>query len=503
MPASPFHHLTVKSRWQTRLAQLRDTVLRPIRPSHINTDRTGPSNLLLVGVDTLRADHLGLAGYGQPTSTCLDQLAATGTVFTDVTAPAPWTLPSFASALSGRLPGLHGGYLAGALRNMDSQAPGRLPENLPTLASHLKTMGYQTAAFYSNQFFAFGLAESFDHHVYLNLPAAEVARQANEWMRRHADGPFFCFVLFNDPHEPTTPDTADLAPFLPRLQALGVTDLPGVLRHYARWGESPGVDLTRAAYPADRATAQACEIKVAVYDATIRYVDRVIGDLQNSLSSRGLDRNTLVSVFSDHGEEFLDHAAVAHRWGHDPRGIHGIGHGHSHFQEVLHVPWLAWGPGVPVAQRVQQPVSLLDLAPTLLAWLGLPGLPGLAEAVAKAGSIGPHLVGEAVPTAAAAGPRLILSEAIAYGPDLVAVRQDNFKLIAGRDGRVLALFDLTADPGETRDLAAERPDLVADLSGRLMLWRQSGLGATGDQGGRWDEMDDTVRQRLKDLGYSD
>ncbi|MDX2473959.1 MAG: sulfatase-like hydrolase/transferase, partial [Candidatus Krumholzibacteria bacterium] len=352
-------------------------------------------------------------------------------------------------------------------------------------------------------FFAFGLAESFDHHVYLNLPAAEVARQANEWMRRHAVGPFFCFVLFNDPHEPTTPDTADLAPFLPRLQALGVTDLPGVLRHYARWGESPGVDLTRAAFPADRATEQARAIKVAVYDATIRYVDRVIGDLQNTLVSRGLDRNTLVSVFSDHGEEFLDHAAAAHRWGHDPRGIHGIGHGHSHFQEVLLVPWLAWGPDVPVAQRVRQPVSLLDLAPTLLAWLGLPGLPGLTDAVANAGSIGPHLVGQAVPTAAAQGPRLILSEAIAYGPDLVALRRDRFKLIAHRDGRMLALFDLENDPGEIHDVSAEQPDVVNGLLSDLERWRQSGLGATGEQGGDWNDMDDTIRQRLKDLGYSD
>lgn len=503
MPASPFHHLTVKSRWQSRLARLRDGVMRLFCPSRIDTDRTGPPNLLLVGVDTLRADHLGLAGYDQPTSACLDRLAATGTVFADVTAPAPWTLPSFASALTGRLPGLHGGYLAGAIRNMDSQAPGRLSEDLPTLATHLKSLGYKTAAFYSNPFFAFGLAESFDHYAYRNLPAAEVARQASEWMRRHADGPFFCFVLLNDPHEPTTPDAVDLAPFLPRLQALGIADLPGILRHYARWGQSPGVDLTRAPYPADRETEQAREIKVAVYDATIRYVDRIIGDLQDTLSSRGLAHNTLVSVFSDHGEEFLDHAAAARRWGHDPRGVGGIGHGHSHFQEVLHVPWLAWGPGVPVAQRVQQPVSLLDLTPTLLAWLGLPGLPGLDAAVASAGAIGPHLVGRALTPTVAADSRLILSEAIAYGPDLVAVRQNHFKLIAGRDGHVLALFDLTADPDETRDLAGERPDLVAELTESLALWRQSGLAATGDQGGRWDDMDDTVRQRLKDLGYSD
>ncbi len=503
MPANPFDPLTVKSRWQARLARWRDTLRRPVRPSRIAADRKGPANLLLVGVDTLRADHLGLAGYGQPTSPCLDRLGAGGTVFADVTAPAPWTLPSFASALTGRMPGLHGAHLSGPVRNMDSQPPGRLREDIVTLASHLNSVGYKTAAFYSNPFFAFGLAESFDHNTYVNLPAGEVARAANEWMRRHADGPFFCFVLFNDPHEPTTPDGIDLAPFMARLAAQGIATGADALRPYARWGEPPGLDLTHAACPADAATEQALAVKLAIYDATIRYVDRIIGAMQDTLTTRGLARNTLVSVFSDHGEEFLNHAAFAHQWGHDPRGIHGIGHGHTHFQEVLHVPWLAWGAEVPVGRRVRQPVSLLDLSPTLLDWLGLPALPDLTRTTAQAGRWSENLVGRSLATETGTGGRLILSEAIAYGPDLVALRRDNFKLIAHRDGRALALFDLEADPGETRDLAGERPEVVTDLLDALVQWRQSDAGNAEADGGGWSEMDDTIRQRLKDLGYTD
>ncbi len=503
MPTNPFDHLTVKHRWRSRLNRWRDRLLRPVRPSRIDSEREGPPNLVLVGVDTLRADHLGLAGYGQPTSPHLDRLGAGGTVFADVTAPAPWTLPSFASALTGRMPGLHGGYLSGAVRNMDSQPPGQLQPGLSTLASHLKTQGYQTAAFYSNQFFAFGLAESFDEHLYVNLPADEVARLANEWMRRHADGPFFCFVLLNDPHEPTTPAGVDLAPFLPRLEAQGIPATDATLRSYARWGEHPGVNLTQAGYPADTATDHARLIKLAIYDGTIRYVDRVIGAMQETLSNRGLAANTLVSVFSDHGEEFLDHAAFAHQWGHDPRGIHGIGHGHTHFQEVLHVPWISWGPGVPEGQRVRQPVSLLDLSPTLLDWMGLPAFTDLARAAGPAGALGKHLVGRSVANHNPEDSRLILSEAIAYGPDLVAIRRKDLKLVAHRDGRALALFDLAADPGEMRDLSAERPEVVTELLAVLAQWRQSGLSATGEQDGKWEDMDDTIRQRLKDLGYSD
>ncbi len=498
MPANPFDHLTGKSRLQTRLNRWRDWVLRPVRPSRLAPNRPGPANLLLIGVDTLRADHLGLAGYGQPTSPHLDRLASRGTVFSDVTAPAPWTLPSFASALTGCMPGLHGAFLPGKLRNMDRQAPQRLAAEVPTLAAHLRDHGYRTAAFYSNQFFAFGLAESFDHHVYLNLPAAEVARQAQEWLRRQADRPCFCFVLFNDPHEPTTPRREDLAPFLPPLAAQGLPTYDRTIAAYARWGEQPGLDLTRAKWPPDPATVAARQTKLAIYDATIRYVDRVIGGLQTTLTDWGLDGNTIVSVFSDHGEEFLDHAEFAHQWGHDPRGICGIGHGHAHFQEVLHVPWLSWGPGVPVGRQVHHAVSLLDLSPTLLSWLGLPKLPQT-----EADGFRRHLVGVAQDGRPAASDRLILSEAIAYGPDLVAVRQDNHKLVTHRDGRALALFDLADDPGESRDLRDQKPELVAELLDQVAHWRQCSAETPGGGGTDWTDMDETIRQRLKDLGYSD
>ncbi|MFT7699858.1 MAG: arylsulfatase A-like enzyme, partial [Candidatus Krumholzibacteriia bacterium] len=364
MPSNPFDRLTTKVRWKARLNRWRDGLMRPLRPTRIAPDRPGPANLLLVGIDTLRADHLGYAGYSLPTSPQLDRLATGGVVFEDVTAAAPWTLPSFSSSLTARMPGLHGAYLAGDVRNMDNQPPARLAENVTTLATHLQSMGYKTAAFYSNQFFAFGLAESFAEHTYINLPAAEVARQAEDWMRRHADQPFFCFILLNDPHEPTTPEATDLAPFLPQLTAQGINTDDKTVSAFSRWGEAPGPVLTAAKYPADEPTRHACQVKIAVYDATIRYVDRVIGKLQENLEKRDLARSTLVSVYSDHGEEFLDHANFANQWGHDPRGINGIGHGHAHFQEVLSVPWLAWGAGVPVGQKFKQPVSLLDLAPT-------------------------------------------------------------------------------------------------------------------------------------------
>lgn len=503
----PFARLSRRPRWQGRLHRWRDALLRPLRPARLEPGRRGHPNLVLIGIDTLRADHLGLGGYSAPTSPNLDRLAAGGTIFGDVLSMAPWTLPSFASALTGVAPGLHGAQLTGPMRRMEAQPPDRLDPQIPTLAMRLREQGYRTAAFYSNQFFAFGLAESFDHHAYHNLPAADLIAVAQEWIRRHADRPFFCFVLLNDPHEPTTPPGEDLAPFLARARAAGAEPSAGELVRYVRWGEDGGVPLGRPPAPEQaRAHAAGLVLKRAIYDATIRQVDRAIGGLQAQLEAWQLAPRTLVSVFSDHGEEFCDHVEFARRWDHDPRGLYGIGHGHTQFQELLHVPWMAWGPGVPAGVRRREPVSLGDLAPTLLEWLGFepPAAPADADEVARA-QYGRSV---ATPQPDDGGPeRLLLAEAIAYGPDLVALRRGPWKFIAHRDGRPLALFRLSSDPGEEHDLIATQPQVVAEFQELLARWRAAAQRKNGapDSGtpSSWNDLDDTVRQRLKDLGYSD
>ena len=500
MSGDPFAPLTRQARWRARLLNLRRCLLRPLRPDRIVPRREGPPNLLLMGVDTLRADHVGCLGSGLATTPHLDRNAVAGTTFTDVMAPAPWTLPSFASALTGLMPGLHGGYLGAAVRNMDRQPPRRLDPEVVTLAGHLAGQGYRTAAFYSNQFFAFGLAESFQHHAYHNLAAADLARVALEWMRRHADRPFFCFVLFNDPHEPTTPRPGDLEPFLP-------ADAPAAdLGLLARWGEPPLPDLGRA-QPDAAGLERVLRLKRSIYAGTVHEVDGAIGLMQRQLEDWELAPRTLCSVFADHGEEFHDHAAEAARWGHDPRGLLGIGHGHTQFQELLHVPWLSWGPGVPAGRRETCPVSLCDLGPTLADWLGVAPLPVAGSAPGRrATASGLPLIGRSL--AASGGgsqeeDRVLLAEALAFGPDLVALRRGRWKLIAHRDGRPLGLYDLAEDPVEARDRQAVAEAARQELLAVLERWRACGLGATDDQAGSWQDLDDTVRRRLKDLGYSE
>ncbi len=503
----PFAPLVRKKRLAAALAGLGRRVQRPWRPSRIAPGRAGPPNLLIIGVDTLRWDHLSLAGYPRPTSPRLDTLARGGCVFTDVMAAAPWTLPSFASALTGLMPGLHGGRLVGALRNMDEQPPQRLDDRVVSLAGHLRRHGYRTAAFYANAYFTFGLAESFDDHTYVNLPAAEVCARAADWMRRHGDRPFVCFLLLNDPHEPTTPPPADLHAMLTTLADAEPQPSPERLRGLATWGSpgSPDSHLGLSPWPLPESIRHLQRLKVAIYDATIRAVDRAIGDLADQLARWHLDTCTITTVFSDHGEEFLDHAAEAHAWGHDPRRIRGIGHGHTQFQELLHVPWLSWGPGVPVGTVWERPVSLCDLAPTLLDWSGNPPLP--LPAPACTGLVGQSLaplVG--APDDVTIAGRWLLAEALAFGPDLVAVRRGRWKLIAHRDGRPLGLYDLADDPTERDDRQHLHADILRDMQGHLSRWRQATGKADPAPPGKsaaWSDFDDEVRKRLRDLGYGE
>lgn len=502
MPYDPFVTVSWRKRLAFRLRQTVSLCRRPLAPARIQPRRSGPPNLLILAVDTLRYDHLGLAGYRRDLTPHLDAMAREGVCFHDVLAAAPWTLPSFASALTGVLPSVHGATLEDEVRNMDEQPPHRLRRGMPTLASHLRGLGYRTAAFYANPFFAFGLAESFAHHRYHNLPAAELTWLALEWIRRHADRPFCCFVLWNDPHEPTTPPRQELQPLLRELASQDIRPTPGQLRALIRWGNrgDPDIDLGRATLPLSTRIQDALAVKIALYDAAIAHVDAMVGRVRQQLARWDLNANTIVTVFADHGEEFLDHLAEARQWDHDPRSIWAIGHGHSQFQELLHVPWLACGPDIPSGVAVNDPVSLCDLTPTLLDWLQV-------DPLSMSVNVPAELQGSsrATPRQSAGSDRFLVAENTAYGPDLVALRRGPWKLVATRQGDALGLYNLATDRGEKQDLRLHRRDKLAELVQDLTRWRriakQAGRGGADGQG--WDDISTTVRRRLQELGYTD
>ena len=272
-------------------------------------------NLVLVTLDTVRADHLGCYGYGQAITPTLDRLAAEGVRFTDASSAVPLTLPSHTTVLTGLLPLHHG------LRN---NGVGALRAGTPTLATLLSRAGYRTGAFVG----AFGLDHRFGlkpgFEVYddeierdpkagftleAERPGREVMDRALAWLETDDARPFFLWVHLYDAHAPYTPPPAWAA------------------RHPGR-----------------------------PYDGEISEVDEQVGRLLEALRRRGVDGRTVVAVAADHGEGLGDHGELTH--------------GLLLYEPTLHVPLLLRAPWGLKARVVKAPVSLVDLAPTLAGLLG-------------------------------------------------------------------------------------------------------------------------------------
>jgi arylsulfatase len=420
-------------------------------------------SVVLLVIDTLRADHLSLYGYARATSPALDRFAAQAAVFERAFAPSSWTLPSIGSLLTGRLPSAHGaGIRLGAPAHF-----ARLGDGVPTLAETLGARGYATAAFVANPYLveAFGLARGFG--VYENAPvtnkrirrAPRIFASAEKWLREHGDRPFFLLVHVFDPHMDYDP--------------------PGDVRGAFTGGIESGLSLPLRDFREMRAggslSAGDREFVRAAYDEEILGVDAALGAFLQSLADAGLLDSALVVLTSDHGEELFEHG--------------GFEHGHSLHQELLHVPLLVWGPGV-AASRVTAPVSLVDVLPTIAEATGMPVPPDGAGV-----SLWPLLRERGGELA----PRALWAESTLYGPPQAAIVRWPHKLVIG-DGSA-RLFDLERDPAEQRDLASAQPEraaaLEAELRARLERARQAQAPREPAR------LDDGTRERLRALGYLD
>ena len=227
--------------------------------------------------------------------------------------------------------------------------------------------------------------------------------------------------------------------------------------------------------------------KIALYDGALRFVDREIERLLDGLDEFGGLAGTLVVITSDHGEEFWDHAETERQAGDDPRGIWGVGHGHSLFEELLRVPLVFWGQQIAEGITLDCPIGQIDIAPTVLELLAIARGPDMR---------GLSLIELLIEGSEAVGcPEVpFVADAIAWGPESRAVIWKGIKLIERGDG--VMLFDLRSDPGESRNLASDRPQLVAAL--RSMLRDQV------DEIGQLGEpmiIDDETLKNLRTLGY--
>jgi arylsulfatase A-like enzyme len=397
-----------------------------------------PPNLLLVSLDTTRADHLSTYGYARETSPNLTKLAAAGARFELAFAPAATTAPSHASVFTGRYPLAHG-----VVKNGIS-----LGDAEETLAEHLRAAGYQTAAIVSSFVLdpRFGWQQGFDHYD-ADLSATGAGREwegriVREGFERRADAttaralrwlaaqrdparPFFLFVHYFDPHDPYDPPE----PFESRFAGRAAPKAPA----------SP---------------------EIARYDGEIAFSDDAIGALLEALAESGLAGSTLVTVFGDHGEGLYDHGHMAH-------GLHV-------YEEAVRIPLLFRFPGrIPADRVIAEPVSLVDLAPTLLALLGRAPVGGLAGL-----NLAPALLGSAAldPKRPIFLYRRHYDGGTTFGDvtprgDKLAIRSEHWKYIEGGEDPSRELYDLRADPRERSNIVMQQPERASALAALLASWR--------------------------------
>jgi arylsulfatase A-like enzyme len=427
-------------------------------------DTEKPPNLVVYLIDTLRADHVGCYGYGRDVTPAIDAFAREAVLFENAIAQSSWTRASVASLFTGLWPPAHGA-------NRRRHA---LASDAVTIAELLQAAGYRTAAFVTNPNVTadFGFAQGFEDFEYLGgveVRAETVTDAVVRWLDEHGDdGPFFVYVHTIDPHAPYDPPPRFRRAFAPGVPASTVHQ-PNLLLPAVRAGRLEVEEPLVAEM-------------LALYDAEIAANDAAFGYLLAALRERGLYRDAVITVLSDHGEEFYEHG--------------NFEHGKALFDESLRVPLilkLAAGEG---AMRVPEAAQHVDLLPTVLDLLGIAAPAGL-EGRSLRGTIAAWLRG------AAAGPA---PPVFAYlhldGAPRASVHRGHFKLMHRLDGGRLVsprLFDLASDPGETRDLSRERPALAQELAALLRQRLR-----TAEEHGLVPEravIDEETRRRLEALGY--
>ena len=430
-------------------------------------------NVVLVVLDTLRADHLGSYGHEAARTPVLDRLASEGVRFADAMSQAPWTAASVATLFTGLTPSVHGidGGVKWGAEDTSGDLPFLVQKSLSprhvTLAQRLQEQGWTTAGFVSNAYVntVFGFSQGFevygDEHDDYSQDIAGAKRRGEEtnrrvraWLDEGPEEPFFLFVHYNDPHWPYDP----LPPF-----DQGFEWYTGELTP-----EKTTMVVEHGGKGIEGLSEQDMDYLRALYDAEIAYLDREVGVLLANVEAAS-SRDTLVVVTADHGEEFGDHGNTSH--------------GYTLYQEQVHVPLLVHG----LEHRgvvVEDLVRTMDVAPTVLDAVGLP--PELGEGQ----SLLPMLEGGAGPTEG-------FAEAT-YGRPEQAIRRGSTKQIESPD--TVERYDLAEDPRELRDLGGD-----AALSEALATWREQAAATKAALGAGDTEvqLDEATRARLEALGYLD
>lgn len=444
--------------------------------------RAEKPDIILISIDSLRADHLGCYGYGRATSPTIDRLSREGVRCVHAVSTTSWTLPSHAAMLTGLYDSAHGLVDNGL----------RLAEEHVTLAEVLGGAGYQTAGFFGGPYLhpTFGFGQGFETYEscmtklpddaggervrdesrseesvsHADVTGPRTLERFSSWLESADDRPMFVFLHLWDVHYDYIPPKGYAEMFDPDYS-----------------GEVTAEDYMRNGAIHAGMAARDLQHVIALYDAEIRFTDDILGQILERLEQHGRLEDALVVVTADHGQEFFEHGGKGHQ-----RTLH---------EEVIRVPLIfRWRGRLPAGRVVRDQVRLIDLMPTVL------GLAGVAsEAEVQGRDLTSLLRGGRL----AAEPALC--ELLVNRWQRRALRTNRGKVVVNDENGAAAYFDLVNDPGEMRPLSPAYPGFEAALAELRALTERSQAicRRVAAQAAPYTELSDELKRRLEALGYTD
>lgn len=425
-------------------------------------------NVIIIMVDTLRADHTGCYGYEKNTTPNIDKLAEDGEVIEQFYSTSSWTMPAVMSLFTGLYP----------VNHRTTNYSTRLPDEIPTIAQILKDNGYSTKGIVSNVTVnsIFGFDKGFDSyddetyrmvnemravsiesstdsvepHAYITSPI--ITRIAKDWLANREDkSPFFMYIHYTDPHFSYIPPP----PYDKEFDNNYIGELTG-------WEIKDNPDLP------DNVTKRDWEHLVALYDGEIKWTDKHIGEFIEQVKAQGLYDNSIIIVLGDHGEEFGEHG--------------GIAHGETLYQEAVLVPCIYKGASFSKQSSFRATGSIVDLAPTILEQTGCP----------KAVSDGVSL------TDLKPAENALLLETRVFGKKSALIKE-GFKYITDDSSNIVEIYNLKTDSEEKNNLINKVPNGLGDAVKILEgLYNKSGIDIPNAL-----NLSGKVKTDLKASGYMD
>lgn len=428
-------------------------------------DSNNDFNIVLITIDTLRADHLSCYGYERKTSSNIDNIAKEGIRFTNALATSPWTPPSMASIMTSLYPISHG-VNHGFARSGKAYSQEILSGKFNTLAEILKKHGYTTFGAVANVHMTeeLGFSQGFDYYYCGGFHKAYLINNVvSSWEEKiKKSKKSFIWVHYFDPHHTYNPKSPWIKDFAAELRventALSKMSMKELIK----------------LIPTFKKKKDALEYLIALYDSEISYVDY---HLRHLLYKLGLDKNSLIIITSDHGEEFLEHGS--------------LGHAHTLYQELIHVPLIIKLPfpsKYPINSVIDEPVSIIDIMPTILGFSGIT-IPTEIK--------GKNLLEEG--KWLRKEKRDYLFSELSRWRRIKTVLNKNWKYIFHYKTKKGELYNITKDPREFNNLILQEASTAKKLKRELFNWVSTSPKAPSIK--RKFKPSKEIEEKLKSLGY--